>query len=168
MLALTRPELISRVGISEVIRFSVPKLVGRDLEDILIIRDELNDYLQPFRIELMRLVSNIPDYVSTEEYSHELRKIVDGEIQPQITELRRYLENPGRVLKNHLVSTFMGTATASITIIGSMVSGVDIEIASLFSPIVHLLGAKILTNREIQNVKISNPFTFAVLSEEKT
>jgi len=152
-----------RIPITDLIRITAPYLVAHDFIDILEIRSKLSNFLDPFRYEVQKLIADVPHDVSNLELITHFQRIVDKEINPKLSELKRYLSKPESVLEKHLVSGFSSISTAVITIVGTTLT--DLNTSLFVAPFVHLLASALKGKQEMSEKKLSNPFTFLVLAE---
>jgi len=166
---LLGPPLMLRASVIQAIRVTLPRLLARDLEDIVEIRERLREFLEPFRLEMTKLVSEIPEDASARAIRRHLREINDRNIAPRVSELKRYLASEQQVFQKHLVGGSGPLVTAGITLLGYVVAGMDfmtaVPTAALSTIAATVVSAGLKTVSEVSRTKRMNPFTFAVLAE---
>ena len=95
-----------RPCMTDFVRLTLPRLMTCELVDVLEVRYRLKDFLDPFRAEMCKLLASIPADPATAKVHTEVQRIIDKDVQPHIVELGRYLGNPHRVLRKHLVRVY--------------------------------------------------------------
>lgn len=164
--AFVQPKILPKSSVVDAIRMAMPFLAVKDFQDILYIREKLKDFLEPFRVEICKLLADIPDDIADDRLLIEIQRVVERDIQPQISELSRYLASPQDTLKKHLVSSFSAMTTATVTIMGAVLTHANLDTLGIAMPFIHLLASSVTAKHEISERKRSNPFTFAVLAEQ--
>lgn len=154
-------------SILELVRLSVPFLVGKSPEDVLAIREELREFLDPFRAEIAKIAASVQTDLNPSELLEEAHRAFDAQAQPTLVELRRFLESPGQVFLKHLVPEAKDIARTSVTIVVSCVLGAPLTASVLAAPVIHALGATLGAMQEYRTEKRSNPMTFAVIAEDR-
>lgn len=154
--------------ITEFMKISVPQLTAKSYEDLLEIEEKLSEYLIAFKVEMRRLHAQIPDTGSLSDSMNHIYSIVNREINPKISELRRFLDLDWIRFQKHLLkapsrSTLIGCITAYISH-DAFLSAFPM-LSAILLPTTHFIGALLDARNEKIEAQYDNPMTFAVLSQ---
>jgi len=152
---------------AEAMRMVLPNLIVRDLSEVLEVRSKLKDFLEPFRIEMNRVLASLPTDLSVDKMQLELQKAIDRDVAPKIHELERYMNAPGQTVTKHLISGSTGISTAAATLIGSATVGFELSSLAACAPFLHLLTAAMKAKFERHERLRDNPYTFALLANRR-
>lgn len=154
-------------------RFTIPHLVAKSYEDLLEVEHKLFDHVEPFKIEMRRLHSQLPESTNLCELMNHIRCIVDRDVNPKIMDLRRYLETEKPRLAKSLIGPPSVAATTTATLVACLTAFVNpAEFLNIFKiafgitlPITHSINKLIDARLEKIHVQYENPLTFAVLTD---
>lgn len=154
------------VGIppTELLRLTLPCLVARTPEAVLEVRHQLRDHLDPFRLEMRRLLSQISPDLPASRINREVRQLVQTEIEPKIRELRKYLARPDKVLMSQLIPRSAEILTTTVALVGfrTEITGP----AAVLTAMLRVLVASLMATHEYEQRRKSDPYTFAVVATE--
>lgn len=175
VLAYQRPSAHVFTLVREFFKLSVPHLVAKSYEDILELGEKLKEYIEPFRVEMRRLHTFIPTDCRLDEAVSEMNRLVLRDVAPKMHELEKYLKSGDQNLLKHLLNSGKTFSTAATTFIGYTMATIApesvqeiLKVSALsFPPALFLFGAQMNTEFEKIRVKMENPFTFAVLSQNR-
>ena len=89
-------KFLTTILAEECIRISLPKSISLNAEDILIVRDKLQDQLIPFRMAMQKLSSVLKSTIKDNQDMNKLRAeakfIAESQVEPAMYELRRKIE----------------------------------------------------------------------------
>lgn len=142
---------------------TLPEVRVKHPEDILYLRDELNDELQAFRTEVARLSTELSSSPWEQTMEEEMQRLIATNVKPAIMELRRRLGKPSKRLLKHLVSDWeaiAGSATVPITAI--VMTNAQLPWALLAGVSAGLSIAALKAKVEEWSIKAESTFTFLI------
>jgi hypothetical protein len=151
-----------------VLEETLPVVRVRVPEDILGLRETLQDELQRFRAEIGKLATSLTKNPGDEPFRAEALTLAAKEIRPAIADLRRKLAKPGRRIAKYLISDWTTVASGSaLPMAAILMKSAQLPWAILGGLCAGLGLAALKARVEEWSTKESSAFTFVIEAERR-